>query len=61
MGSHLNNKNPIHIHKKCNPKNYPSYPQKSWSIFNAIVVLFQKISEIFLGERGRRRSRGKSF
>jgi len=47
--------------KKCNPKNYPSYPQKSWSIFNAIVVLFQKISEIFLGERGRSRSRGKSF
>ena len=49
--------------KNCNPQNYPSYPQKSWSIFNAIVVLFQKISEIFLGERGRRRSRsrGKSF
>lgn len=43
--------------KNCNSGNYPSYPQKSWNIFNAIIVLFQNISEIFLG-RGRRRSRG---
>ena len=33
--------------KNCNPKNYPAYPQKSWNIFNAIVVLFQNIAEIF--------------
>ena len=37
--------------KNCNSQNYPSYPQKSWDIFNAIVVLFQRISEIFLGKK----------
>jgi len=44
--------------KNCNPQNYPSYPQKSWKIFNAVVVLFQRISDLFLGKRrsGRRRS-----
>ena len=61
--------------KNCNPKNYPAYPQKSWRIFNAIVVLFQNIAEIFLGRkknrrigrsrigrsRGRGRGRGRSF
>lgn len=48
--------------KNCNPQNYPAYPQKSWRIFNAIVVLFQNISEIFLGRRKSiRTSRGKSF
>lgn len=49
--------------KICNPQNYPSYPQKSWRIFNAIVVLFQNIAEIFLGKKrsGRRRSSGRSF
>lgn len=43
--------------KNCNPKNYPAYPQKSWKIFNAIVVLFQNIGEIFLGRKKRFRSR----
>lgn len=52
--------------KNCNPQNYPSYPQKSWRIFNAIIVLFQNIAELFLGKkkssrRGRGRSRGRSF
>lgn len=49
--------------KNCNSQNYPSYPQKSWRIFNAIVVLFQNIAEIFLGKKrsSRRRSRGRSF
>ena len=41
--------------KNCNPKNYPAYPQKSWNIFNAIVVLFQNIAEIFLGRKKNRR------
>lgn len=48
--------------KNCNSQNYPSYPQKSWRIFNAIVVLFQKIAEIFLGKKkSSRRGRGRSF
>ena len=37
--------------KNCNSQNYPSYPQKSWKIFNAIIILFQNIAEIFLGKK----------
>jgi FtsH-binding integral membrane protein len=32
----------------CNPDDYPSYPQKSFSIFNDIIVIFQRMSQIFI-------------
>ena len=32
----------------CNINDYPSYPQKSFSIFNDIIMIFQNIAQIFL-------------
>tara|TARA_B110000902_G_C14144426_1_gene527060 strand:- start:133 stop:996 length:864 start_codon:yes stop_codon:yes gene_type:complete len=32
----------------CDIDNYPNYPQKSFNIFNNIIVIFQQIAEIFL-------------
>jgi len=32
----------------CNLDDYPNYPQKSFNIFNNIIVIFQRMSEIFL-------------
>jgi len=36
------------FNSKCNIEKYPSYPQKSYEIFNDIIVLYSKIAEIFL-------------
>lgn len=36
------------FNSKCNIEKYPSYPQKSYEIFNDIIVLAKNISEIFL-------------
>ena len=35
-------------HQNCNVDDYPSYPQKSFDIFHDIIMIFQKISQIFL-------------
>lgn len=32
----------------CNMNNYPNYPQKSFEIFHDIIVIFQRIAQIFL-------------
>ncbi len=36
------------FNSKCNIEKYPSYPQKSYEIFNDIIVIAKNISEIFL-------------
>ena len=36
------------FNKDCNLNDYPSYPQKSFSIFNNIIVIFQRLGQIFL-------------
>ena len=51
----LKNCNSEEYKKNCDPKNYPAYPQKSWNIFNAFLVLFQNIGELFLGRKKNRR------
>ncbi len=36
------------INYNCNIENYPSYPQKSFNIFHDIIVIFQKVAELYL-------------
>ena len=36
------------INENCNIKDYPNYPQKSFNIFHDIIILFQKIAELYL-------------
>ena len=32
----------------CNLEDYPNYPQKSFNIFNDIIMIFKRISDIYL-------------
>ena len=34
--------------ENCNVDDFPSYPQKSFDIFHDIIIIFQKVSQIFL-------------
>tara|TARA_A100001015_G_scaffold124949_1_gene138477 strand:- start:4734 stop:5612 length:879 start_codon:yes stop_codon:yes gene_type:complete len=46
-----NTKNVRGYNNNCNLEDYPNYPQKSFNIFQDIIIIFKRIADIYLATR----------